>query len=363
MNLAKLCSSAPNSGAADGSTSSGGRDMKFGLHVGAAFAAFLSIGAGAALAQQKVDQTTFGTNWVAQAEHGGFYQAVADGTYKKYNLEVKIIPGGPQSNNRMMLPVGRIDFYMGGNMIQAFSAVQENIPTLAVAAIFQKDPQVIIAHPGQGFDKFADMKNSNDILVSKEGLASFFQWMKTEHGFREEQTKPYTFNPAPFLANKKAVQQGYLTSEPYTIEKTGGFKPVVHLLADNGFSTYATTIETRRDLIEKNPDLVKRFVEASIVGWYNYLYGDNKAANELIKKDNPEITDEKIAFSISQMKQYGIVDSGDTAKMGIGAMTDERVKDFFDKMVKAGLFKADLDYKKSYTTQFVNKGVGLELKK
>jgi NitT/TauT family transport system substrate-binding protein len=343
--------------------SSGGQDMRFGLHVGAAFAAFLSIGAGAALAQQKIDQTTFGTNWVAQAEHGGFYQAVADGTYKKYNLEVKIIPGGPQSNNRMMLPVGRIDFYMGGNMIQAFSAVQENIPTLAVAAIFQKDPQVIIAHPGQGFDKFPDMKNSNDILVSKEGLASFFQWMKTEHGFREEQTKPYTFNPAPFLANKKAVQQGYLTSEPYTIEKTGGFKPVVHLLADNGFSTYATTIETRRDLIEKNPDMVKRFVEASIVGWYNYLYGDNKAANELIKKDNPEITDEKIAFSISQMKQYGIVDSGDTAKMGIGAMTDERVKDFFHKMVKAGLFKADLDYKKSYTTQFVNKGVGLELKK
>jgi NitT/TauT family transport system substrate-binding protein len=333
------------------------------MHIATALAAFLTFGIGQATAQQKLDQTTFGTNWVAQAEHGGYYQAVADGTYKKYNLDVKIIPGGPQANNRMLLPVGRIEFYMGGNMIQAFSAVQENIPTLVVAAIFQKDPQVFIAHPGQGYEKFTDLKNSPDILVGKEGLASFYQWMKTEHGFKEEQTKPYTFNPAPFLANKKAVQQGYLTSEPYTIEKAGGFKPVVHLLADNGFSTYATTIETRRELVEKNPDLVQRFVDASIVGWYNYLYGDNKAANELIKKDNPEITDEKIAFSISQMKQYGIVDSGDAAKLGIGAITDERMKDFFDKMVKAGLFPANLDYKKSYTKQFVNKGVGMELKK
>jgi NitT/TauT family transport system substrate-binding protein len=333
------------------------------MHIAAATAAFLSLGLGQAGAQQKLDQTTFGTSWVAQAEHGGYYQAVADGTYRKYGLDVKILPGGPQANNRMLLPVGRIDFYMGGNMIQAFSAVQENIPTVVVAAVFQKDPQCFIAHPGQGFDTFLDLKKSNDILVAKEGLASFYQWMKSEYGFTEEQTKPYSFNPAPFLANKKAVQQGYVTSEPYAIEKQGGFKPVVHLLADNGFSTYATTIETRRDLVEKNPDLVKRFVEASIVGWYNYLYGDNTAANALIRKDNPELTDEQIAFSIAQMKQYGIVDSGDTQKLGIGAMTDERMKDFFDKMVKAGLFPANLDYKKSYTLQFVNKGVRLDLRK
>jgi NitT/TauT family transport system substrate-binding protein len=154
-----------------------------------------------------------------------------------------------------------------------------------------------------------------------------------------------------------------VTSEPYGIEREGGFKPVVHLLADSGFSTYATTIETRRDLVEKNPDLVQRFVDASIIGWYNYLYGDNKAANALIKKDNPELTDDQIAFSIAQLKKYGIVDSGDAQKLGIGAMTDARMKDFFDKMVKAGLFPADLDYRKSYTLQFVNKGVGLDLRK
>lgn len=328
----------------------------------AAAAAMVVMGAGAASAQAPA-KVRFGTNWVAQAEHGGYYQSVADGTYKACGLEVEIVPGGPQANNRMLLPVGRIHFYMGGNMVQAFSSVQEGIPTVVVASTFQKDPQVLLAHPGQGFDNFQDLKKSNDILVSKEGLATYYQWLKTEHGFREEQTKPYTYNAAPFITNKRAVMQGYLTSEPLKVEKAGGFKPVVHLLADNGFDTYATTIETRRDLVEKRPEVVACFVDGSAKGWYNYLYGDNKAANAAIKRDNPEMTDEQIAYSIAKMKEYGIVDSGDTEKHGIGAMTDERMKSFFDKMVRAGLFKADLDYKKAYTLQFVNKGVGRELKK
>ncbi|CAA9364049.1 MAG: Hydroxymethylpyrimidine ABC transporter, substrate-binding component [uncultured Microvirga sp.] len=325
----------------------------------AAALGFLAAGLGSVAAQDKV---SFGTNWVAQAEHGGYYQAVADGTYKKYNLEVRIVPGGPQANNRMLLPVGRIDFYMGGNMIQAFSAVEENIPTLVIGTIFQKDPQVLLAHPGQGFERFEELKKSNDILISKEGLATFYQWLKTEHGFREEQIKPYTFNAAPFVTNKRAVMQGYVTSEPLAVERAGGFKPVVHLLADHGFDPYSTTLETRREMVEKNPDLVRRFVEASIIGWSTYLYGDNRAGNAAIKKDNPEMTDEQIAYSIARMKEYGIVDSGDAQTLGIGAMSDERMKSFFDKMVRAGLFKPGLDYKKSYTLQFVNKGVGLDLR-
>ena len=333
------------------------------MHIGAALAAFLTLGLGQAGAQTKLTEVRYGTNWIAQAEHGGYYQAVADGTFEKYGLKVTIVPGGPQANNRMLLPVGRIDFYMGGNMVQAFSAIEENIPTVVVAAHFQKEPQVLIAHPGQGFDTFQDLKKSNDILVSKEGLATYYQWMKTEFGFKDEQTKPYTFNPAPFLANKKAVQQGYVSSEPLAIEQAGGFKPVLFLLADHGFTTYATTVEARREMVEKQPDIVQKFVDASAIGWYNYLYGDNSKANALIKKDNPEMTDEQIAFSIAKLKEYGIVDSGDSLERGIGAMTDAKMKDFFDKMVKAGLFKADLDYRKSYTLQFVNKGVGKELRK
>jgi NitT/TauT family transport system substrate-binding protein len=333
--------------------------MKLNAWITGAIAACLG---GSALAQQPLTEVTFGTNWIAQGEHGGYYQAVADGTYEKYGLKVTIVPGGPRASNRMLMTVGKLDFYMGGSMIQAFSAVEKDIPTIVVAAHFQKEPQVLLSHPGQGLDTFADLKKSNDILLSKDGVATFFQWMKVEYGFKDEQVKPYGFNPAPFIANKASVQQGYVTSEPLTIEKAAGFKPNVLLLADHGFSTYSTTVETRREVVEKNPDLVQRFVDASTIGWYHYLYGDNTKAKELIKRDNPEMTDELLTYSRAKMKEYGIVDSGDTTSLGIGAMTDARMKDFFDKMVKAGLFKADLDYRKAYTLRFVNKGVGLNLK-
>jgi NitT/TauT family transport system substrate-binding protein len=333
--------------------------MKLNAWITGAIAACLG---GSALAQQPLTEVTFGTNWIAQGEHGGYYQAVADGTYETYGLKVTIVPGGPRASNRMLMTVGKLDFYMGGSMIQAFSAVEKDIPTIVVAAHFQKEPQVLLSHPGQGLDTFADLKKSNDILLSKDGVATFFQWMKVEYGFKDEQVKPYGFNPAPFLANKASVQQGYVTSEPLTIEKAAGFKPNVFLLADHGFSTYSTTVETRREVVEKNPDLVQRFVDASTIGWYHYLYGDNTKAKELIKRDNPEMTEELLAYSRTKMKEYGIVDSGDTASLGIGAMTDARMKDFFDKMVKAGLFKADLDYRQAYTLRFVNKGVGLNLK-
>lgn len=324
-------------------------------------AALLALGlaafAGPAAAADKV---TFGTNWVAQAEHGGFYQAVVDGTYAKYGLDVTILPGGPQANNRLLLPVGKIDFYMGANMLQAFSSVQEKIPTVIVAAIFQKDPQVFLAHPDVA--KFEDLK-TRTMFISKEGLATYYQWLVADYGFSEKQVKPYSFNPAPFLADKNSAMQGYITSEPYAVEKQGGFTPKLFLLADYGFDTYSTTIETRTGLVAQNPDLVQRFVDASIIGWYNYLYGDNAKANALIKKDNPEMTDEMIAFSIDKMKTYGIVDSGETLNLGIGSMTDAHIKSFFDKMVRAKVVSGDIDYKASYTTKFVNKGVGKELRK
>ena len=310
---------------------------------------------------QPLEKVGFATNWVAEAEHGCFYQALVDGTYKKHGLDVTITPGGPNVNHRLLLPAGRLDFYMSANTLQAFDAVAQNIPTLIVAAIFQKDPQVLLAHPDQGIETFEDLKKLT-LLVSKEGLASYFQWMKHDFGFREQQVKPYTFNPQPFLVDKKSAMQGYVTSEPYAVEKAGRFKPKIFLLADHGFGSYSTLIETRRDLVENKPDLVQRFVDASAIGWMNYLYGDNAAANARIKRDNPEMTDELIAYSIAKMKEYGIVDSGDTVKGGIGALTDARMKSFFDKMVRVGVTKADIDYRRAYSTQFVNKGVGLDLR-
>ena len=312
-------------------------------------------------AAQTLDKIAFGTNWVAEGEHGGFYQALADGTYRKYGLDVTIVPGGPNANNRILLVAGKIDFYLSANTLQGFDAVAQNVPTVEVAAMFQKDPQVFIAHPGQGIDKFADLKKLT-LFVSKEGMATYYQWLKADFGFRDEQAKPYTFNPQPFLADKNSAMQGYVTSEPFAIEKAAKFTPKMFLLADQGFSAYSTLIETRRELVEKKPDLVQRFVDASIIGWMNYIYGDNRPGNAAIKKQNPEMSDELLAYSVAEMKQHGIVDSGDTATLGVGAMSDARVKDFFDKMVRAGVVKANLDYRKAYTLRFVDKKVGLDLR-
>jgi NitT/TauT family transport system substrate-binding protein len=314
-----------------------------------------------AAAQTTLDKVSFGTNWVAEAEHGGFFQALADGTYKSYGLDVAIVPGGPNVNNRILLVAGKLDFFMSANTLQSFDAVANNVPVVSVAAMFQKDPQVLLAHPESKVTKLEDLKPLT-LFVSKEGVASYFQWLKSEYRFSEANVKPYTFNPQPFLADKKSAMQGYVTSEPFVIEKQAGFKPTVMLLADYGFDGYSTLIETRRDLTDKNPDLVQRFVDASIIGWYHYLYGDNTPGNAMIKKLNPEMTDEMLAYSITKMKEFGIVDSGDTMRDGIGAMTDARVASFFDKMSRAGVVRRDVDFRKAYTLQFVNKGVGLDLR-
>ena len=301
------------------------------------------------------------TDWKAQAEHGGFYEAVAEGLYAKRGLDVRILQGGPSVNVPQLLAGGAADFGMGSNDFIAFNIVKAGAPIRAVAAIFQKDPQVLIAHPDQNIKKLIDLKRLT-LFVSKEGVATYFQWLKADFGFKEEQVKPYTFNPQPFLADKKSAMQGYVTSEPFAIEKQGNFQPKIFLLANEGFSSYSTLIETRRDLVDKKPDLVQRFVDASIIGWYNYIYGDNKAANAIIKRENPEMSDELLAFSVAKMKEYGIVDSGDSTSLGVGAITDARMQDFFDKMVRAGVVKAGLDYRKSYTLKFVDKKVGLNLR-
>ncbi len=320
------------------------------------FAAMFALSSGAAFA---LDKVLFGTNWVAQGEHGGFYQALADGTYAEYGLDVAIVPGGPNVNNRILLPVGKLDFFMSANTLQLFDAVANNIPTVVVAASFQKDPQVLLAHPG--IDQFEDLKRLT-LFVSKEGMASYFQWLKRDFGFDEAKVKPYTFNPQPFLADKNSAMQGYVTSEPFAVEQQGKFVPKVFLLADRGFSAYSTLIETRRDLVEKNPDLVQRFVDASVIGWYHYLYGDPQAGNALIKRQNPEMTDALLGYSTAKMKEYGIVDSGDAATSGIGAMTDARMTAFYETMQRAGVVKPGLDFRRGYTLQFINKKVGLGLR-
>jgi NitT/TauT family transport system substrate-binding protein len=314
------------------------------------------------VAAQAAESVTFGTNWVAQAEHGGFYQAVADGTYAECGLDVTIVPGGPNVNNRALLLAGKIDFLMDGNLLQPFNSVHENIPMVVVASMFQKEPQVIMTHPGQGLDTWESLKGADTLLIGNGGYQSFFRWMVST-GFRDEQRKPYTYNSAPFLADKKSGQQGYVTSEPFAIQTEAGFEPNVFLLADYGFETYSTLIATMQKTIDDKPEVVQCFVDGSIIGWNNYLFGDASAANDLIKKDNPDIQDANIDFAVAQMKKYGIVDSGDSLELGIGTMSADRIKSFYSDMVKAGVIDEGLDVEAAYDLRFINKGVGLDTKK
>ncbi|MBM3515090.1 MAG: ABC transporter substrate-binding protein [Alphaproteobacteria bacterium] len=310
------------------------------------------IGASAA-----ADKVGLGTDWRAQAEHGGFYQAIANGHYARRGIEVTLRQGGPQINHAQLMAAGRLDFSMAPNSFIPLNFAALDIPAVAIAAIFQKDPAVLIAHAGVGNDSLEALKGKK-IMISPDTRIGFWRFLKSKYGYGDEQVAPYTFNLAPFLADKLAIQQGYLSSEPFQIEKTGE-KPNVFLLADAGYASYAALIMTSRRLMEDKPDLVQRFVDASILGWVDYLTGDPSKADALIRKDNPEMTDELLAYGRAKMKQYGIVASGDAASRGIGAMSDDRWKAFFEAMAADGLYKSELDVGKAYTLDFVNKGVGL----
>ena len=295
----------------------------------------------------------FGTDWRAQAEHGGFYQALAKGFYAAKGLAVDIRQGGPQINHAQLLAAGRVDFSLSSNSFIVLNYARENIPMVAVAALFQKDPQVLIAHPGQGNDSLDALKGK-PIFIGSDTRVGSWLFLKSRYGYSDSQIRPYTFNIAPFLVNPAAIQQGYLGSEPFLIEQQG-IKPVVLLLADGGYSSYGALLQTSRKLVDAKPTLVQAFVDASIAGWQDYLNGDPAPANALIKQANAEMTDDLLAYGRAKMKEYGVVESGDAKSLGIGAMTDARWREFFATMSGQGLYPPNMDWQRAYTLQFVNK--------
>ena len=294
----------------------------------------------------------FATDWRAQAEHGGFYQALASGAYAKRGLNVTIVQGGPGVNVPQLLASNAVELGMGSNNFIVMNLAQEGVPVKAVAAFMQKDPQVLIAHPDTGVATIADLKG-HPILLSDASVSAFWVWLKAKYGFTDDQVRKYTFNPAPFLADKRAAQQGYVTSEPYTIEKQAGLKPTVFLLADNGYPGYATMVLATERLIARNPAAVKAFVEASAEGWRDYLTGDPTAADALIRKDNPEMTQDILDQAREKMRTYKIIDGDEKAP--VGAMTDTRWKTFSDMAVAQRVYPKTLDPKKAYTLAFVPK--------
>jgi NitT/TauT family transport system substrate-binding protein len=317
----------------------------------------LLLSATAAHAQDKI---TFGLDWLAEAEYGGYYQALATGIYARHGLTVTIRQGGPQVNQMQLMMAGRLDFNLGGG--RAIEFVQQNLPFIAVAAIFQKDPSVLIAHPGQGDDSFAALKGK-PILIGADTRSGWWRFLAAKYGYSDSQIRPYTFNLQPFLADKTLVQQGYLGSEPFAIEQATHIKPVLLMLADSGYAGYGNIVTTSIKLVSEKPEVVQRFIDASIEGWYSYLYADPSPANKLIKRDNPEMTDALLQYGRDVMKTHGIVDSGDALKLGIGAMTDARWAEFYHSMADVGVYPKGLDVTKAYTLRFVDKRVGIELKK
>jgi len=291
---------------------------------------------------------TFVTDWKAQAEHGGFYEALAEGLYAKRGLDVKILQGGPSVNVPQIMAGGAADFGICSNDFIAFNIVKAGAPLRNVMAVFQKDPQVLITHPRKDVMSLASMKGK-PIMVSDAATTAFWPWLRAKFGYSDTQIRKYTFNLAPFLIDPLAIQEGYVTSEPYTIEQQGHFKPQVYLLADNGYPGTANLVMAQQKWIDTKPALVQAFVDATAQGWTDYLYGNPAPANALIKRDNPEMTDGLIAQAISKMKSYGIV----APKGHIGQMTDAQWKTFFDTMVSEKLYPKTLDYKKAYTLKFV----------
>ncbi|MBP7338085.1 ABC transporter substrate-binding protein [Niveispirillum sp.] len=316
---------------------------------------WLSIMALAAMALPAAAQErlVFATDWRAQAEHGGFYQAIAAGLYKAKGLDVTLRQGGVGMDPQQLLAAGAIDAAMGSNGYFTLNLVEAGAPVVTVAALFQKDPVILMSHDRPDVNGLADMKGK-PIAIGDPTVHTIWRYLKSRYGFEDTQIRKYTFNIAPFLVNKQAIQQGYATAEPLSASK-GGIKPKVFLLADDGYLSYAATIMVRKDLAQKKPEVVRAFVEASIEGWRQYLHGDPAAANALIKRDNPEMDDETLAYSRTKMIEYGLVESGDALTRGIGTMSPERWEAFTRQMVELGIYKPGLDWRQGVDFNFLPK--------
>lgn len=296
---------------------------------------------------QAPQRVVFATDWLAQAEHGGFYQAVAEGTYAKYGLDVQIRMGGPQVNGLQLLAAGQLDVAMA-DALQVMSAIEQDVPVVAIAATFQKNPTVLIAHPGA--NRLEDLKGK-PVAISAAANTTFWPWLRQKYGFTDSQKRPYGFSVQPFLADPKLSQQGFATSEPFSIEK-GGVRPAVFLLADFGYPPYSEALVVTRTTLAGRRETLERFIRASAEGWRSYL-ANPAPGNALIKQANPQMSDELIAYGVRKMSEYGIVASGDARKFGLLTMTDGRWQATIDFLRSVGLAKKGVDYQRAYTLDLV----------
>jgi NitT/TauT family transport system substrate-binding protein len=293
------------------------------------------------------DKVTYMTNWFAEAEHGGFYQAKATGIYAKAGLDVTVKMGGPQVNSLQLMLAGEADLIMSYDL-QVLKALEQGFQVTTVATSFQFDLQGMMTHPD--VNSLAGLKNKT-VLLATSGRTTWWPWLKAKYDLSEEQTRPYTFNLQPFVADKDTVQQAYATSEPFAAKQAG--VPVkFFLFADDGYPPYGTTMVATKAFVDRNTDAVARFVKATLEGWRSYV--QNPApGNALIQEANPKMTSEQIAFSVERIKAIKALEGGDAATFGIGIMTEARWKATYDFAVARGLLKPSVDWRAAFTDRFV----------
>ena len=306
------------------------------------------------LTEDNLIEITFATDWKAQAEQGGFYQALAAGLYEKNGLKVKIIQGSSNVNVPRLIASNAIEFGIGSNSFIPLNMVANKIPGKAVMAVFQKDPQIIMTHPENDIRNLEDMRDL-PIMISDASIGAFWLWLKSKYGFTDSQIRKKTFSLAPFLSNKSSIQQGYLTSEPFLVEKEAGFAPRVFLLADYGYPSYGAMVLASSEVITNNPEIVKAFVDASIEGWRQYIYEDPSLGNELIMLENNEMKEDILFQAIKKIRNYELVSNEISKGLNIGLMTDIKWESFFETMANNGVYEKNLKWRESFTLDFINK--------
>jgi NitT/TauT family transport system substrate-binding protein len=311
---------------------------------------------------QPLTRITFGTDWRAQAEHGGWYLAAEEGLCRRYGLELTVRQGGPQINVVQQVAAGVVDYQLGSESFMPLNMAREGVPVLAVAALAQKTPRVLLSHRGVGLDTLEQMRG-RPIMISPSAREGFWLFLRARYGFTDDQIRPYTFNMAPFLADRNAIMQGFISSEPFKVRSEGNIEPNVILLSDHGFDSYSNLILTRGDRVARNRDQVQGFVNCSIEGWYRYLYHDRARADAAILRDNPEMTQETINNAVQVMRERGIADSGDSLELGLGAMTEARWRSFYELMASVNHYPRDMNWRAAFTLDFVNRRHAIELRR
>ncbi|MFH5925308.1 ABC transporter substrate-binding protein [Roseomonas xinghualingensis] len=313
--------------------------------------------AGARVSAQTLDKVSFQTDWRAQAEHGGYYQAVAKGIYRRYGIECDLRQGGAQLNPAQLLVTGRADMIMS-NPFQPLNYVRDGLPFLCIAAIFQKEPVIFMTHEEAGIDSFEAMRGK-PMAISAASRVTHWPFLRSRFGFDDSQIRPKSVSLQPFMADKKSIWQGFVSSEPFAAMQAG-IRPRVHMIADAGYDSYNTTIDISARMVAEKRDLVQRFIDATIEGWTEYMKGEDVgAANALIRQHNPEMPEDKLAYGLRAMKEHGIVQSHEAETLGIGAMTHERWASFYATMRDTGAYPAGLDIRRGYSLDFVNRKIGL----